>query len=125
MAPGRAHAATAFCRDSICWDVKGEQGSPGLSGYERVSEFFSGIRQPGSSISGGAACPDGKKVLGGGATVSGASVPGTSTGRSSYVTVRESWPSSTETEWWAALQNNYTDELSIRFYVYAVCAVVD
>jgi hypothetical protein len=90
--------------------ASGPQGPAGISGYEVVS---TGATTVGAGLyaSAKAACPSGKRPLGGGITSTNASVA-----------VAESVPNTGDNSWFGAVKNN--SGLAASFRVVAVCAFV-
>jgi hypothetical protein len=92
----------------------GPSGPPGISGVERKD-----LSSPSSSINSKsieAVCPSGKRVVGGGARVTGAGA--------GNVSVVESFPDSDGTKWNVVGREVVATALSWQLTGYALCAVV-
>ena len=93
---------------------KGSSGAPGISGLQMV-----GLESPTSiykSVDVSAACPTGKKLIGGGAYVSPDGEPAALTA---------SWPDTGRNQWTASARQYATDNTTYwGVYVFAFCANV-
>ncbi len=100
--------------------AQGPQGSPGIVGYERVVQTETNVTiAPSAELLRTAACPAGKRVLGGGIGYSGANGPG---GRP-YV---ESSVALSDTTWGGAIGNpSSTTSVTLNtLSTEAICAIV-
>ncbi len=106
----------------------GAQGIPGLSGYELVSQPFTGVfalnsgGQRGLSEFKTASCPAGKKAIGGGGDLG---TNGAQNGNQRRFLISASVPTADGTGWSVQLFNNSTTiDNSIDLKVTAVCATI-
>jgi hypothetical protein len=92
----------------------GPQGPPGIAGLERKDVITPSSSANSKTIS--AVCPTGKRVIGGGARVTGAGI--------ADVTVNESFPDSDGTKWNAVARESDATIGSWALTAYALCATV-
>jgi hypothetical protein len=103
---------------------KGDQGEKGTKGEAGVSGYVHTVVQipsnPGmdAQYEGGAKCPEGTRLLGGGAYVSPTGYP---------AALKQSWPRTASTgEEWYAKAARYADGGTVRWsiYIHAICGKV-
>jgi hypothetical protein len=92
----------------------GPQGPPGIAGLERRDVVTPSSSANTKTLS--AVCPTGKRVIGGGARVTGSGV--------ADVTINESFPDSDGTKWNATARESDATIGSWVLQVYALCATV-
>jgi hypothetical protein len=92
----------------------GPAGPPGLSGVERRDVISATNSTNTKTLS--AVCPTGKRVIGGGARVTGSGV--------ADVTINESFPDSDGTKWNAVARESDPTLGSWALTAYALCAIV-
>ena len=92
---------------------QGPKGEPGASGYQVVGAQSPVANETSKRTS--AACPQGKRLLGGGTYVSPIGEP---------AAVTESWPDSGRNQWTGAARRYASSTTTWSIYVFAVCAAV-
>ncbi|HET8741940.1 MAG TPA: hypothetical protein VFM41_04910 [Gaiella sp.] len=98
--------------------TKGDQGEPGVSGYVHTGVQIPSNPGTDAQYEGAAKCPEGTKLLGGGAYVSPSGYP---------AALAQSWPRSTSAgDEWYAKGVRYADGGAVRWsiYIHAICGKV-
>ena len=94
--------------------VPGPKGAPGVSGLQRVDAATSSSSANSKAVV--ATCPSGKRVVGGGAQVTGSG--------SNKVSITQSFPDSNGDRWNGNAVEVVATGASWQLYAYALCAVV-
>jgi hypothetical protein len=94
--------------------VPGPKGSPGISGLQRVDAATSSSSSNSKAVV--ATCPSGKRVVGGGAQVTGSGA--------NKVSINQSFPDSTGDKWNGNAVEVVATGASWQLQAYALCATV-